>query len=245
VAPDVGRGFLEALINLFWAKYADLHGAIGRQDLATIAKLDAELDPLLEAIFSTQARDQASVLIQFRFALKLLKEEADDRGCVRRNVHLMQMLVERYLAGETADEAQASDAEGSEIANIEDATVDGFLDDAVLNRLSQRVMVVTPGYRILYTNDTNASRFAISREQLIGKHVAELVGLHCFRNEFKSAVDRCLEGKSLPLTYAVDLGGEIVVMRCRMSPFALSPSKPACALVVMEEEADRRRRPAA
>ncbi len=237
---------MDALIDLFWSKYSELHRAIGRQDIATITQLDAELDPLLQAIFSTQVNDTASMLSQFRFALGLLNEEADDRGCVRRNAYLMQTLVERYFAAEANGQgARLPEVQEHSGSAIEDATVDGFLDDAVLNRLSQRVMVVTPSYRILYSNDTNASRFGISREQLIGKHIAEFVGIHYFRNEFQGAFNRCFEGQTLPLTYAVDLDGQTVVVRCRMSPFILDPSQPACALVVMEEEADRRRRPAA
>ncbi|WP_117192682.1 PAS domain-containing protein [Rhizobium terrae] len=237
---------MEALIDLFWSKYADLRQAVERNDTPATAVLDRELDPLLLAIFSSQGKDPASIQAQFRFALDLLNEEADDRGCVRRNAHLLQMLVERYVAPETGIPAnRRPDPDLSDSAAIADATADGFLDDALLNRLSDRIMVIAPGYRIFYTNETNARRLELPRDALIGRHFAEFIGIHRFRNEFKSSLDRCFDGESISLTYADQVDGQTVVIRCRMSPCVSGSSQLIGALLVMQETADRRRRPAA
>jgi len=237
---------LEALIDLFWAKYADLRQAIERNDAEATNALDRELDPLLLAIFSSQGKDAASIQAQFRFALDLLNEEADDRGCVRRNGHLLQMLVERYLVPDQNLPAnRRPSAESSDVAIIADATADGFLDDALLNRISDRIVVIAPGYRIFYSNETNARRFDVPRDQLIGRHFAEFVGIHRFQNEFKPTLDRCFAGESISLTYADQIEGQTVVIRCRMSPCVSGSSQLIGALLVMQETADRRRRPAA
>lgn len=236
---------MEALIDLFWSKYADLRQAIERDDTHTTAALDRELDPLLLAIFSNQEKEPANIQAQFRFAINLLNEEADDRGCVRRTGHLLQMLVERYLLTDppvSVDQHTDPEADGATV--LADALADGFLNDALLSRISDRIVVVGSGYRILYSNETNARRLDVPREELIGRHFAEFVGVHHFQKEFRASIDRCFAGENLSLTYADQIDGQTVVIRCRMSP-CLSGAAKLGALVVMQETADRRRRPAA
>ena len=237
---------MQALIDLFWSKYGELQQAIDREDEALTASLDRELDPLLLAIFGSAESDAGSIQAQFRFALDLLNEEADDRSCVRRNAHLLQTLVERYLAPQTTcAEAPGAPGEGQDQSSpIDKAVSSGILDDSLLNQLSDRILVVAPGYRILYSNETNAQRLDIPREELVGRHIGEFVGLHRFRNEFKPNLDRCFEGESTSVTYADQVGGETLVLRCRMSPFQRS-STMIGVLLVIQETADRRKRPAA
>lgn len=237
---------MEALIDLFWSKYADLRRAVERNDDDATASLDRDLDPLLLAVFSSQSKDPASIQAQFRFALDLLNEEADDRGCVRRNGHLLQMLVERYVVPETGLSVnRRPEPESLDHGVIADATADGFLDDALLNRISDRIVVIAPGYRIFYSNETNARRLDLARDALIGRHFAEFVGLQRFKNDFKPNLDRCFAGESISLTYADQANGQTVVVRCRMSPCVSGSSQLIGALLVMQETADRRRRPAA
>lgn len=236
---------MKALVDLFWAKYADLRQAVEQENDGAVEELDRELDPLIQAILSSQAQDQATIRMQFRFALDLLNEEANDYGCVRRNGHLLQMLVERYLLTDhPVSEADEVAEEAQQPPDVAQAIVDGFLDDALLNTLSERVVVVAPGYRIFYSNETNARRMDMPREKLIGRHFAEFVGLHHFRNDLQPCLDRCFAGESLSHTYADKVKGETVVIHCRMSPISRS-STLIGALVVMQERADRRRRPAA
>ncbi|WP_161973928.1 PAS domain-containing protein [Rhizobium deserti] len=236
---------MEALIGLFWSKYADLQHAIESEDDNATVALDRDLDPLLLAIFGSEECDAASIQSQFRFALDLLKEEADDRGCVRRNAHLLQTLVERYLAPQPGfSMARQPEPDASEASIIDEATASGSLDDTLLNRISDRIVLVAPGYRILYSNETNARRLEMPREQLLGRHLAEFVGLHRFRNEFEPSLSRCFAGESMSVTYAEEVDGQTVVLRCRMSPFVRA-STLIGALVVIQETADRRRRPAA
>ena len=235
---------MEALIDLFWSKYADLREAVDVDDEASMAAIERELDPLLLAVLGSEEQDPAAIQAQFRFALDLLNAEADDRGCVRRNAHLLQTLVERYLspAASAGPRHDCSDNTDPEIIDL--ATATGVLDDALLNRVSDRIMLIAPGYRVLYSNDTNAKRMRMAREELVGRHIAELIGLHRFRNEFEPRLQRCFEGESAAVTYAEDVDGQTIVMRCRMSPFVRS-STLVGALVVIQETADRRRRSAA
>ena len=235
---------MQALIDLFWSKYTGLRTAIDRNDSVATALLDSELDPLLRTIFESQVADPASIHAQFRFALDLLNEEADDRGCVRRNAHLLQTLVERYISPEAGLSAGQPERHNDNEAPSATPGKSVF-DDATLNQLSDRVMVVSPGYRVFYSNEVNARRHDLLREELIGVHIAELVGIHRFRQELKDLLDRCFAGESVTLTYADQLDGRTIVIHCRMSPCLLPSSQFIGALVVMQEAADRRRRPSA
>jgi PAS domain-containing protein len=233
---------VKALIDLFWSKYGELRGAIDREDEPAMAILDRELDPLMLAIFGSEESDAASIQLQFRFALDLLNEEADDRSCVRRNAHLLQTLVERYLMPQNSVPAgrQVAAADDDDVS-IDEVTAGGILDEVLLNRISDRIVVVAPGYRILYSNETNARRLDMERDALVGRHLAEFVGVHRFRNELQPNLDKCFSGESLSVTYADEVDGQTVVMVCRMSPFLRSATLIG-ALVVIQETADRRRR---
>jgi PAS domain-containing protein len=235
---------LKALIDLFWAKYSDLRQAVEEEDDVAVSRIDREIDPLVKAILGSQGRDQTAIGVQFRFALDLLNEEADDGGCVRRNGHLLQMLVERYLVTDQSLPPRSESPEDpAQPVDIAQAIADGYLDDALLNSLPERVVVVAPGYRIFYSNETNAQRVDIPRETIIGRHFAEFVGLHHFRHDLQPSLDRCFAGESLKLTYAEKIDGRTIVIHCRMSPISRSGTLIG-ALVVMQEREDRRRRSA-
>ncbi len=236
---------LDALIDLFWAKHADLRQAVEQNDVATVAALDRDLDPLMLVIFTNKVDDPKGIEAQFRFAFDLLNEQAEDRGCVRRNAHLLKTLVERHLVpGATARNSPtlAEKLDGSLVAA---GRAGGFLDEALLDRISDRILVVAPGYRIFYSNETNARRLNTSRDALVGRHIAEIVGLYRFRNDLKLSLDRCFGGERVSLTSADQAGGETVVYRCGMSPCLFGSLDPTGALLVIQEAADRRQRPAA
>ncbi|MCJ8518042.1 PAS domain S-box-containing protein [Pseudorhizobium tarimense] len=233
---------MEALIGLFWAKYNDLRRAVDCDDPTAVQRLDQELDPLLQAIVQHQVSDLASIQAQFRFALDLLQEEADDRGCVNRNGHLLQMLVERYLAPQIGRAATARVAgnEGEVVTVFE--TEDGaVLDPVLFDRIPERIMVVAPGYRVFYSNEPNAERLGQPKEKLLGRHFADLVGIYHFQRDLREPIDRCLAGECLSHTYAEQRDGATVVVQCRLSPCFSDATTQVGALVIMQEMADRRR----
>ena len=235
-------GYVEALIDLFWFKYGKLQAAVDRDDPSAVSALDGEIDPLLQAIFKHQVADAAGIQAQFRFALDLLKEEADDKGCVHRNSHLLQTLVERYLAPQI--DVAASAAAGGEPALRVRLPGDGaasLLDPLLFDQIPEGIFVVAPGYRIFYPNETNARRMGLPKERVVGRHFADIAGIHHFQRDLREPLDRCLAGESLSLTYAEQRDGETVVVCCRMSPCFSDASTQVGALVVLQEMADRRR----
>lgn len=226
---------MKILIDMFWKKYAELKTAIGQNDSDRITVLDRDLDPLLDAIIRRSADNPAAIHAQFRFALDLLSEEADDCSCVQRNIDLLKTLVDRYVAdgGARSDMADDLDAAHEET---------DILDENLLDSISDCVTVITPSYRISYMNDANARRQGIRRDEALGRHIAELIGLHHFQHGFRDRLDLCLQGKSANYTYADEVDGRTIVFSCDMSPCYSSRNRLAGVMVVTQEREDRRKR---
>lgn len=226
---------MKVLIDLFWSKYAELRKAVEQNDVARVAVLDRDLDPLLEAIISRSTDDINGINAQFQFAMDLLNEEADDCGCVQRNVGLLRTLVDRYVAAGN----QISPLAGSAQDAVETGNI---LDEGLLDSISDCVSVITPSYRISYSNEANARRQGIAVNDVVGRHIAEFVGLHRFQQGFKEKLDLCFQGQTLNYTYAEDVDGRTIVLSCNMSPCYSSRNRLAGAMVVVQEREDRRKR---
>ena len=128
---------------------------------------------------------------------------------------------------------------------LKDAGGSGFLDPVLFDRIPERIVVVAPGYRIFYTNTTNAERMGLPKEHVVGRHFADLAGVHHFQRDLREPLDRCLAGESVTMTYAEERGGQTVVICCRISPCYSEAHALVGALMVMQELAVRRRsRPA-
>ncbi|MGV1914117.1 hypothetical protein [uncultured Agrobacterium sp.] len=227
---------MKRLIESFWQRYKELKSAVIRNDAPKVAALDKELEKLLDSIIGRKNASSSEILEQFRFAIDLLNEEAEDIGCVQRNSEVLRRLVDRYIgAGLPRDGGTGTE---------EDAPWSPYviLDEDRLDDLDDRVVVVSPGYRINYTNSANAASLQSDRSDIIGKHIAELVGIHRFQQIFRHKLDACFKGEAEKYTYAEDELGHTVVKSFEMSP-CYSPSyKLVGAIVVVKELEDRRSR---
>lgn len=163
---------MKTLIELFWQRYAELKSAVDRNDVPKIATLDRELENLLDSITGRKNASSAEILEQFRFAIDLLNEEAEDIGCVQRNSGVLRKLVDRYIGAGLPRDGSNLDEHGAEWSPY------AILDEDRLDDLDERVVVVSPGYRINYTNAANAASLHANVSEIIGKHIAELVGIH-------------------------------------------------------------------
>lgn len=227
---------MKRLIESFWQRYKELKSAVIRNDAPTVAALDKELEKLLDSIIGRKNASSSEILEQFRFTIDLLNEEAEDIGCVQRNSEVLRRLVDRYIGAGLPREGNAG--------NGEDAPWSPYviLDEDRLEDLDDRVVVVSPGYRINYTNSANAASLQSDRSDIIGKHIAELVGIHRFQQTFRHKLDACFKGEAEKYTYAEDERGHTVVKSFEMSP-CYSPSyKLVGAIVVVKELEDRRSR---
>lgn len=232
-----GEFKLNGLIDLFWERYAQLKVAIDRNEADKITVLDRDLDPLLENITRRQTGNAEEIRAQFRFAIDLLNEEADDYGCVQRNTELLRVLVDRYVGMQLLNTDESTLA--PELSVLAKHTI---LDEQKLDALPTRVIVVSTGYRISYTNQITSIGHSTMSTDVIGCHIAEFVGLHRFQQDLKEKLDRCFKGEASKYTYADDTSGRTTVFSFDMTP-CYSPSyKLVGAMIMVDEVADRRRR---
>ncbi|KQV34677.1 MULTISPECIES: PAS domain-containing protein [unclassified Rhizobium] len=230
---------MKSLIELFWFKYTQLQQAARAGDDLLMEILGQEIDPVLTAIYEEVATSVAEARMQFQFVLDLLQKEADDVSSVLRQRAALAQLADRYFGEAGYSSAQASSLS---IPSIRKARMDeGFLNEAILDCMPDRIAVITRDYRYLYTNPINAARLDERPMDLVGRHVVEFVGLQRFETRVKPNLDKCFSGELVDYTFAKDEGGRTVVVRCRMTPCRSSTGKIIGAILILQEIADRRR----
>lgn len=236
------RGFeLRELIELFWFKYSQLQYAVKVEDEHLIRLLDREVDPILRAVYDRKASSVEDARLQFQFLVDMLRAEADDLTCVLRHSHLLRSLIDRYFAATGAADLAGLDLDRTPKFPSKGRADEGLLNEAILDSFPDRIAVITPDYRYLYTNPANASRLSSRPMDLIGRHIVEFIGLQRFEQRVKSCLDRCFSGEIVDYTFAKTVEGRTVVVRCRMTPCMSSAGKLIGAILVIQEQADRRR----
>lgn len=238
---------MKELIDLFWVKYGQLQKAVGQVDELAIDAIDREVESLLESIFQRQAANAVEIQMQFLVAIELLRRESEDKCCVLRHAANLQRVVERHIIPNQVGNLSADEMEQSvaPVLSAVDPVAGAAIDVGLLESLSDRVAVIAPDYRFVFTNEQNASAFRRSPSELLGRHVGEFVGLHRFVQGLKERLDRCFAGEISDYTYADQFAGRTVVIRSRISPYYGENSMLIGALVVMEELPDRRQSSAA
>jgi PAS domain-containing protein len=232
---------LKALIELFWFKYSQLQYAVKSGDDLLISILDREIDPVLTAIYEEKAGNVHDARMQFQFVLDLLRKEADDVSSVLRQREALQTLADRYFSTGSNEIAGQSWKSPAPVVALKGRADEGFLNEAILDCLPDRVAVITPDYRYLYSNPLNAARLEERPMDLVGRHIVEFVGIQRFEQRVKPNLDRCFSGELVDYTFAKDVGNRTVVVRCRMTPCMSGTGKVIGAILVLQEIADRRR----
>lgn len=238
---------MKDLIDLFWIKYAQIKKAVGDLDEQSIAILDREVESLLDSIFEREASNAIEIQMQFLVAIELLKRESEDACCVLRHAENLHRVVERHIIPGQIGQFAPENLENAmtPVLSAVDPSANGTIDVSLLESLSNRVSVVAPDYRFVFTNHSNASAMSRAPDELLGRHIGEFIGLHRFVQGFKEKLDRCFAGEISDYTYADQISGRTVVLRSRLSPYYAPNSVLIGALLVMEELPDRRQSSAA
>lgn len=243
----MGDADLKELIDLFWTKYSQIRKAVGELDEQSIAILDREVESLLDTIFAREAANAVEIQMQFLLAIELLRRESEDACCVLRHAGNLHKVVERHIIPGHVGPFTPDDLDRSVAPEriAVDASVESGIDVSLLESLSNRVSVVAPDYRFVFTNEANATALNRAPEELLGRHVGEFIGLHRFVQGLKERLDRCFNGEIVDYTYADQIRDRTVVIRTRMSPYYAPNSVLIGALLVAEELPDRRQSSAA
>lgn len=232
---------MQALIDSFWAKHAQLQHAVSVGDDLLIDYLDREIDPLLKTIVERQAASTAEARLQFGLVLDLLQQDADDSSTVLRYCSTLRLLARRYLIDDSIALGAGGERRVVPLRRLAAHADDGLLNEAILNSLPDRVTVITPDYRYLYANALHCHRMGQTPMGLVGRHVAEFMGFARFEERVRPYLDACYSGRDVDYTFSKQTDGRTVVVRCRMTPCRSANGKILGAIVVVQEMADRRR----
>lgn len=232
---------LRELIERFWFKYSQLQYAVKVADEHLIGILDREIDPILRAVYDRKAVSVEEARLQFEFLVDMLRAEADDLSCVLRHSQLLRSLIGRYFAATGASDPAGLHFDRAPGLPSKGRADEGLLNEAILDSMPDRIAVITPDYRYLYTNPANAKHLASRPMELIGRHIVEFIGLQRFEERVKAYLDRCFAGEIVDYAFAKSVEGRTVVVRCRMTPCHSSGGKLIGAILVIQEQADRRR----
>ncbi|WP_242223470.1 PAS domain-containing protein [Shinella zoogloeoides] len=229
---------MKALVELFWFKYSQLQHAVKVGNENLVAMLDREIEPALMAVLQREARDASEIRSQFQLVVDLLREESEDRACVLRQAHNFKLLLDRYFgAEEAARPFGRADAEVARPMAVPRIAEDGLLNEAILDSLPDRVFVVTTDYRYLYSNPLNAESFREKPIDLVGRHVAEFIGVQRFEDDAKRYLDRCFAGEVVEFDYMSPRRGNAMT-HCRMTPCRSSAGKVLGAILVLQERVE-------
>lgn len=231
------------LIGLFWFKYSQLQLAVRSGDELLADILDREIEPMLREIYEAKAANVADARLQFQLLIDILRKEADDASCVLRHSSILQTLVDRYFSNVSAEDESSRwlPMSQSAAALFKGRADEGFLNEAILDCLPDRIAVITPDYRYLYTNPVNAGRLELRPIDLVGRHIVEFVGIQRFEQRVKPNLDKCFAGETVDYTFSKEMNGRTLVVRCRMNPCRSGTGKLIGAILVLQEIADRRR----
>jgi PAS domain-containing protein len=215
------EGILLALFHAFSTKCAQMRRAVTDGDDELACSLDRELGPLFTQIVEYRASSTLEIYMQLQFIGNFIRDEADDRSSVIRNVQALSVLVDRYFAG--SDEP-APDSLVALPAMKADPYAEEFdrgrlLNDTILDSLPDRVFVLTRDYRFLYSNVANGEYLNLKPIELIGRHAVEFVGHENFARRTKPNLDACLAGEKVEYVFRDDMAdaGEMD-WHCRMAP---------------------------
>lgn len=230
---------MEDLIEQFWLNYAQLQFAVRTGDPEAVDAIDVVLEPAIQQIYMAPTAGAAEAQAQFNFFVDLITKEADDPASVLRTSAVLKGLIERYFshiaaAGQTSNIGRRR-TEQSHPAD------DSLLNEAILDSMPDRIAVVTPDYRYLYTNPRNAKTLGYRPMDMIGRHLVEFLGIQRFEQRAKAQLDRCFAGEQVEYTFAKESQGRTIVVRCRMTPCVSSTGRMLGAIIVLQEHADRRR----
>lgn len=196
--------------------------------------LDREIEPALAAVLHKEAADVSDLKIQFQFVVELLREEAEDKACVLRQAHNFKLLLDRYFgADETVRPFRVEFPEAGRPVMSPRVVEDGLINEAILDSLPDRVAVITTDYRYLYSNPLNAESLCEKPMDLVGRHIAEFVGVQRFESRVKRHLDRCFAGEIVEYNYISPRPGSIAT-RCRMTPCMSAAGNVLGAILVLQ-----------
>lgn len=233
---DLGGALLE-LLQAFTSRCTQIEEAIRVGDDVRVATLDCDIEPLVQVILTYNAANLLEMCMQLQFVAHLLQQEVDEGTSVSNHAAVLTSLLNRYFGAPPRREIVSPQQIplASPKRYMPDIDNGNFLNWAILETLPDRVAVVTPDYRYLYSNQVNCAYLGRKPIDMVGRHVMEFIGEERFLARSKVNFDACFAGQLVDFYY--EQRNASTSVRCRMSPLRDSSGQVLGALVVIETAA--------
>lgn len=221
-------------ICAFWRQYSAFKLAVTNDNFEIVQQLDASLTKTIDLIVNRPAVTVEDIVLQFKFATDLLNVEAEDVGCVKKNIGLIRSLIEKYVGlGITLQDDEGVKRQFASLPHT-------IFDEHRYDEQPVPTLLVKEDYTLGYVNNAYQQSLGLNDRTFVGTHVADHVGLVHFRNGLKEKIDLALAGEVSRYTYVDDCDGKRFVWIHDISP-VYSPSDMLLgALVQINKIADRR-----
>lgn len=103
---------------------------------------------------------------------------------------------------------------------------------------SGRMALIDTEFRYLATSQGNAEFYGHTPGEIMGLHVADLIGASRFEQRARRQFERCFSGQVIEYHHALDVEGDARIMRCQMYPANSSEPSRIGAVVTMTDVTD-------
>ena len=107
---------------------------------------------------------------------------------------------------------------------------------SALEQVSDRVSIVDKDYRFLFANAAVLRSYRMNKEDILGRHIADLIGQEQFYRVSKADLDRCFTGGTVRTERAQrNAAGKLCHLDVRVEPFRMSDGTIIGAIAVMRD----------
>lgn len=210
---------LQPLLTAFRQAETDLGRVIDAGLTEETRRVERRLSELHRAICRYCSDDPAELAAQLRFLVdRIVKHNNTDANdadycelceLVSRRIAEMPRLAAQPLTVEIGSADRAPRAEDP----FEQLSVANMV-----NQASERLSIFGTDFRCLHTSIGNTAFYRVERTQLVGKHLAEVIGANRFESRTRGFLESCFSRGVQDYTHPLVVEGQNRIMNCRMSP---------------------------
>lgn len=209
------------------------------KDYETIKKIDENLLFLISSIRDLHVFSLHDINRQMKFFLHR-STDFDDATSSSFDIEALNCLVDRYTdaKGDLPKIGQTEKTISAQAAiNLRNHK---FLSDELLQEPNSRVALFNTDYIYEYSSNANARFNNAKPEDMVGKHMAEVVGRNRFENRAKRYFDKCFSGERQKYSYfLVDSNYGERLMNCQATPYRDDDGAVRGALVLIEDLSEK------
>lgn len=213
------RETLHDVLAAFKQAEAELACAIDAGETEQIHRAELRLSQVHFAVCHYPSQTPAELSAQLRFLLdRLINQTGASHESVdyRELCNMLTNRLERQIG--TPQERLGGDLEDAASQARYPDPLDSLSVSELVSQATDRISIISTDYRYLRTSIGNTEFYEKDQQSILGRHVAEIIGITRFESRAQARLDACFNGAKQDYSHILEIGSEIRVMNCRMSP---------------------------